>query len=139
MVSNLFSQTPAARDMGYCTVDVLRKRVTFAQNGTTVVVGVIPARALVIGGGIFTTTAFNGTTPLASVGHIEGASTVAASYGTALAPTALGYLALDELAAVTNTRPAIERTITVAVTAAGGTVGELEVIVLFVNDHEGNR
>lgn len=139
MTTTLFSQTPAARDMGYCTVDALRKRITFAQNATTVVVGVIPARALVVGGGLFVTTVFNGTTPLVSVGHIEGTSTVAASLGTAIAPTALGYLALDELAAATNTRPNAERTITAAVTAAGGTTGELEVVVLFVNDHEGSR
>ena len=138
MVTNLFSQTPAARDMGYCIADVLRKRITFAQVGAAVVVGVLPARALVIGGGIFVTTAFNGTTMTANVGHAD-ATPAPAAFGSALSVAALGYIALDELAAVTNTRSTGERTVTVTVTATGATAGDAEVVILFVNDHEGGR
>ena len=138
MVTSLFSQTPAARDMGYCVCEALRKRVTFAQAGTAVVVGVVPARALIIGGGIFVNTAFNGTVMTANVGHADSTPAPAA-YASAISVAALGYIALDELAAVTNTRVATERTITVTITATGATTGDCEVVVLFVNDHEGNR
>jgi hypothetical protein len=138
MVTNLFSQTPAARDMGYCVCEALRKRVTFSQVGTAVTVGVLPARALVVGGGIFVTTAFNGTGMTANVGHAD-ATAVPAAFASAISVAALGYIAFDELAAVTNTRSTGERTVTVTVTATAATTGDAEVIVLFVNDHEGNR
>lgn len=136
MTSNLFTQTPAALNMGYCVVEALRKKITFANNATTVVVGVVPPKALVIGGGIFVTTAFNGTTPTANVGAVDS-TTVAAAFASAISVAALGFIALDELAAVTNTRVNVERSITVSVTAAGGTTGEAEVIILVVNDHTG--
>lgn len=138
MVTNLFSQTPAARDMGYCVCEALRKRVTFAQAGQTITVGVLPARALVVGGGVFVTTAFNGTGMTANVGHAD-ATPAPAAFASAITVAALGYIALDELGAVTNTRSTVERTVTVTVTATGATTGDAEVIVLFVNDHESNR
>ena len=138
MTTNLFNQTPAARDMGYCVCEALRKRITFADTGVVKTVGVIPAKALIVGGGIFVTTAFNGTGMTANVGNADS-TPVAAAYASAISIAALGYIALDELAAVTNTRSTVERTITVTVTATGATTGDAEVIVLFVNDHEGGR
>ena len=137
MVSNLFSQTPPARDMGYCVVEALRKKITFSDAAQVVTVGVVPAGALVIGGGIFVTTVFAGGTPTIKVGNLDSTPDDDA-YGTAIVTTALGFIPLDELAATTNTRPTVERTIT-ATPAAGATSGEAEVIVMFVNNHEGGR
>lgn len=134
MTTTLFSQTPAARDMGYCVCEALRKRITFSDTGVAKVVGVLPARALIVSGGIFVTTAFNGTGMTATVGHADSTPAPAA-FATAISIAALGYIAFDELAAVTNTRSNAERTITVTVTATGATTGDAEVIVLFVNDH----
>lgn len=137
MVTNLFNQTPAARDFGYCTVDVLRKKITFTDGGKTVQVGAVPEGGLVIGGGAFVTTAFNGTTPTLNVGHADSPTPDPDAFATALVISALGYIALDELAAVTNTKPTKERTITATPALTGATAGELEVIVLVANQHEG--
>ena len=134
MVSNLFTQTPAARDMGYCVVEALRKKITVTDGANVVVVGTVPAGALIIGGGVFVTTAFDGTTPVIKVGNLDSTPNDDA-YGTALVISALGYIALDELAAVTNTKTTVERTITATMTLTAATAGEAEVIVLFVNDH----
>ena len=134
MVSNLFTQTPAARDMGYCVVEALRKKITVTDGANVVVVGTVPAGALIIGGGVFVTTAFDGTTPVIKVGNLDSTPNDDA-YGTALVISALGYIALDELAAVTNTKPTVERTITATMTLTAATAGEAEVIVLFVNAH----
>ena len=139
MVSNLFNQTPPARDMGYCVVEALRKRIVYTDGATVTTVGVIPAGALIIGGGVFVTTAFNGTTPVIKIGNSDSPTPDDDAYGTAMVLSALGYIALDELAAVTNTKTAVERTITATMTLTSATAGEAEVIVMFVNNHEGGR
>lgn len=138
MVSNLFSQTPPARDMGYCVVEALRKKIVHTDGATVMVVGTVPAGALIVGGGVFVTTAFNGTTPVIKVGNLDSTPDDDA-YGTAMVLSAVGYIALDELAATTNTKATAERTITATMTLTSATAGEAEVIVIFVNNHEGGR
>lgn len=141
MTTNLFTTTPAARDVGYPVVEALRKKVNYLDNGTAVVVGVIPPGALVIGGGAFITTAFNaGTSNTLNVGHADATADDNA-FGTLLALGALGYIVLDELAATTNTKPTVERTITatVVLTGTAATAGEAEVIVQFVGSHDSPR
>jgi len=127
MVTSLNTSVPA-RDFNYNATNTIRKRITFA-NQTATVVGKIPAGSSVVGGGVHVVTAFDATATL-NVGYI-GATTVAAAYGSALALTAIGYIALDELAAVTNIQGTVEHTITCIVTTAA-TVGAADLIIQFV-------
>jgi hypothetical protein len=139
MTTSLFSQTPPARDMGYCVVEALRKKLVFADGANVITVGVVPAGALIISGGAFVTTAFNGTTPTLNVGHADLPTPDPDAFATAIVLSALGYIAFDEIAAAANTRVNSERTVTATMTLSAATAGEAEVIVLFVNNHESGR
>lgn len=115
-------------------VHYLRKRITFADFGTTVNVGVIPANSCVIGGGVHITTAFNSSgTDLLNVGFV-GSTTDADGYATLLTLAAVGYIALDELAATTNIMQTVDTTVTCAPaqSVADATAGVAEVIVLYI-------
>lgn len=123
-----------ARNDGYQGVQTLVKKITYLDYGTTVTVGKIPAGASVIGGGVHVTTAFNSSgTDLLNVGFI-GATTDADAYATSLTLAAVGFIALDELAATTNIQGAVEHTVTCAPAqgAADATAGEAWVIIQFV-------
>jgi hypothetical protein len=123
-----------ARNDGYQGVQTLVKKITYLDYGTTVTVGKIPAGASVIGGGVHVTTAFNSSsTDTLNVGFV-GATTDADGYATLLLLSAVGYIALDELAATTNIQGAVEHTVTCAPAqgAADATAGEAWVIIQFV-------
>jgi len=126
-----------ARDTGYQTVHALRKRITFADSAVEKVVGVLPAYATVVGGGVHIITAFNaGTTNTIDVGR----STQTADdncYATALTAGAVGFIALDELAATTNIQQTAECTVIATYDQTGGaaTAGVADVIVLYVLPH----
>jgi hypothetical protein len=112
----------------------LRKRITFADFGATVTVGVIPAGASVIGGGVHVITAFNSSgTDLLNVGFI-GSTTDANGYATDLTLAAVGFIPLDELGATTNIQQTVDTTVTCAPaqSVADATAGVADVIVLFV-------
>lgn len=129
----LNNTVPARNDL-YQGVQTLAKRITFADYGTVVTVGKIPAGASVIGGGVHVTTAFNSSgTDLLDVGFI-GATTDDDAYATDLTMAAVGYIALDELAATTNIQGAVEHTITATLAqgAADATAGVGWVIIQFV-------
>ncbi|MCE5181666.1 MAG: hypothetical protein LLG15_07690 [Betaproteobacteria bacterium] len=103
------NSTPTARDMGYQgVVHTLVQRITYAQENTIVDVtaGKLPAGASVIGGGVHVVTAFADTgTDTLDVGFRDGSSTDDPdAYATLLTVSAVGYIALDELAATTNIR-----------------------------------
>lgn len=115
-------------------VHYLRKRVTFADYGTTVTVGTIPAGASVIGGGIHIVTAFNSSgTDLVDVGYV-GATTVAAAYASALTMAAVGFIVLDELATTTNIQGTVTHRVTAALTqsVADATTGVGDIIIMYV-------
>lgn len=101
------NRTPTARDMLYDGVKhVLVEKITYAKENTIVDVlaGKLPAYAAVVGGGVLVTTAFadSGTDTL-DVGFRDGSSTDDPDgYATLLTISAVGYIALDELAATTN-------------------------------------
>lgn len=112
----------------------LHKRITFADYGTTVTVGVLPANASVIGGGVHITTAFNSSgTDLLDVGFIGG-TTDADGYATQLTLAAVGWIVLDELATTTNIKQTIDTTVTCAPAqgAADATAGVAEVYISYV-------
>lgn len=124
----------AARQYHTSQVHYLRKQITFADYGTTVTVGVIPANAIVVGGGVMVTTAFNSSgTDLLNVGFI-GSTTDADGYATNLTLAAVGFIALDELATTTNIMQTVDATVTCAPaqSVADATAGVAEVIVQYV-------
>jgi hypothetical protein len=133
MATSLNTSIPV-RDANENQVHYLRKRITFADIATTVTVGRIPAGASVTGGGVHIITAFNATTTnVANVGFI-GASTNASAYATALVTSAVGFIALDELAATTNVQGTVEHAVTIAATETGAasTAGVADVIIQYV-------
>lgn len=133
MVASLNSTTQA-RELGYGVVQILRKRITFADFGTVVTVGKIPAGASVIGGGVHVITAFNssGNDEL-NVGFI-GSTTDADGYATLLVLSTVGFKALDELAATTNIQQTVETTVTASPvqSVADATAGIADVIIIYV-------
>ncbi len=123
----------AARRYHTSQVHYLRKRITFATATVETNLGVIPAGATVIGGGIHVVTADSGIT--LDVGFKGGSSTDDPNgYATALTVAAVGYIALDELAATTNIQQTVDTTVTYTVSTGADTfVGDL--IVTYVVDN----
>lgn len=127
-----------ARQYHQQMVHYLRKRITFADEGTEVTVGYLPANAVVIGGGAMITTAFNDTSTI-DIGFKDGNSTADPNaYATALVATAVGFKAVDELAATTNIMQTEDCTVTVTLNDGTGAVsaGAAEIIVTYVCDND---
>lgn len=117
-------------------VHYLHKRITFADYGTVVTVGYLPANASVIGGGVHVVTAFNSSgTDLLDVGFTGGSSTADDdAYATDLTLAGVGFIVLDELAATTNIKQTVDCTVTCtpAQSVADATAGVAEVYVTYV-------
>ena len=129
----------SARQTQLQVVHTLRKRITFANYATVVTVGVIPAGASVIGGGIHVVTAFNSSgTDLADVGFI-GSTTNGAGYASALTLAAVGFIPLDDLATTANIQQTVDTTVTVTPTqsVADATAGVADVIIMFCLNNDG--
>ncbi len=129
--------TPA-RQTQFQQTHYLRKRITFADYGTTVNIGVIPAGASVVGGGVHIVTAFNSSgTDLLNVGFV-GSTTDADGYATLLVMSAVGFIALDELAATTNIQQSVDTTVTCAPaqSVADATAGAADVIILYIPNND---
>jgi hypothetical protein len=125
-----------ARQTQYQQTHFLRKRITFADYGTTVTVGWLPAKASVVGGGVHIITAFNSSgTDLLDVGFI-GTTTDANGYATLLTLAAVGFIPLDELGATTNIQDtaALQVTCAPAQSVADATAGVADVIILYIPD-----
>lgn len=103
------NRSGTARDMGYQgIIHTIVEKITYANQGVVVDVtgDKIPAKASVISGGVHVVTAFNDSgTDTLDVGFRDGSSTDDDNaYATLLDLSAVGYIALDELAATTNIR-----------------------------------
>jgi hypothetical protein len=123
-----------ARQYHTAQIHYLRKNITFADYGTTVTIGKIPAGSSVIGGGVHVTTAFNSSgTDLLDVGFI-GSTTDADGYATLLQLNAVGYIVLDELATTTNIQQTVDATVTCAPaqSVADASAGAATVIISFI-------
>lgn len=123
-----------ARRISTQQVHYLSKRITFADYGTVVTVGKIPAYASVVSGGVHVVTAFNSSgTDLLDVGFI-GATTDDDAYATDLTMAAVGYIVLDELAATTNIMGTVTHTVTAtpAQSVADASAGVAYVIIGYV-------
>ena len=124
-----------ARNFNKQMIHYLRKGVTFADNGTAVTVGVLPAGAAIIKpiSGAVVTTAFNaGTTNTLNI----GTSADADLYATLISIGTTTFVALDE--SVSNV-VASDTTITATVTLTGtaATAGAAEVVIAYVPDNDG--
>lgn len=116
----------------------LRKAYTFAAgNGGVVSVGIIPAGAIVVGGGLHVDVAFNaGTLNTVDVGYAAHGSVTADPDGlaTALAAGTVGFKALDEIGAATNRKFQADTAITatLVLTGTAPTTGVGEIVVEYV-------
>lgn len=123
-----------ARTLYTQQVSYLRKTVTFADNGKSVVVGRLPIRGLILKplSGVSVNVAFNGaTTNTVDI----GTSADADLYGTDLALGAVAFVPLDE--AVSMLMPG-ETIITAdVVSTTGATAGEAEIVIAFIADDDG--
>lgn len=131
--------TLSARNLVTQQINYIRKRITYADYGTTVVVGYLPAGAMVVGGGVQVVTAFNSSgTDLLNVGFI-GATTDADGYATLLPLNAVGYIELDELGATTNIQQTDNYTVTCAPaqSVADATAGVADVVIFFIPNNDG--
>lgn len=129
---------PSARNSGDQHVHFLRKRITYL-NTSAVTVGKIPAGATVYQGGVHVVTAFNDSgTDVVDIGFI-GSTTDADAYGSALSVAAVGFIALDELAATTNIQQSVDTTVTAVYTGqnSNSTAGVADVIIAYVPNIDG--
>lgn len=126
---SLSNKVPA-RDIGYGVLQFIRKRLTFADNGKAVIIGTIPAGALIIKpiSGVQVNVVTNaGTNNQIDIGH----TTDADYYGTAVSTATATFAPFDE--AVTQ-YVAADTTITatLGLTGTAATTGDVEVVVGFV-------
>lgn len=130
---------PSARNNGLQSAQILRKRIVYSGNGTTITVGKIPAGASVTGGGVHIVTAFNDSgTDVLDVGFI-GSTTDDNAYATLLDLSAVGWIVLDELATTTNIQQTVDTTVTCKYTGqnSNATAGIADVIVFYVANNDG--
>lgn len=138
MATNDSNQPKLGRQLAEQVVHTFRKRVTFADEGTAVAVGALPAGASVIGGGVHIVTAFDDTSTI-DVGFEGGSSTDDPdAYGTALVATAAGYISLDALASATNIQQTAEATVIATLNDGTGAVstGVADVLITYVVDND---
>jgi hypothetical protein len=114
-------------------VHYLRKRITFATAAVETDLGVLPAGATVIGGGIHVVTGDAAIT--VDVGFRDGSSTDDPNgYATLLSVANVGFIALDELAATSNVQQTVDTMVTYTVlTGADTFVGDL-IVTYVVNN-----
>ena len=121
---------PPARVPSQQVISYLRKKITYADNGKALVVGTIPAGALIIKpmSGMQVTTVFNaGTNNYVDIGTTADDDL----FGTDLSGAALAFVPLDE--AIGGFRVAADTTITatVGLTGTAATAGEAEVVICY--------
>jgi len=126
----------AARDFRKQMIHYLRKGITFADDGTTVTVGTIPAGSLIIKpiSGVAVTTVFNaGSTNVLDIGPSTDSGTDL--WATDLALGSLAFVPLDE--AVTNL-VTVDTVVQAAVdlTGTAATTGAAEIIIAYVPDND---
>ena len=131
MTTNTAGST--ARQYETQQVHYLRRRISFATAAVETDLGVIPAGANVIGGGVHVVTGDAAIT--LDVGFKGGSSTDDPNaYATLLSVANVGFIALDELAATTNIVQTVDTRVTYTVlTGADTFVGDLIVTYVLNN------
>lgn len=126
---SLANKVPA-RDIGYGVVQFIRKRLTFADNGKAVVVGTIPAGALILkplSGAQVNVVTNAGTNNLMNIGTTADDDL----YGTSLSTDAVAFVPLDEAVSMYASSDTTV-TATLALTGTAATTGDIEVVIAFV-------
>lgn len=119
-------------------VHYLRRNISEADEGVgALTVGVLPAKAIVVGAGVIVSTAFNGTSPIAQLGTSGDAD----GFATNLALGTIGNIVWDELATSNDLYSTSEVTVTATITATGNdsTAGYGSVYVMFIPDNGRGR
>tara|TARA_R110000822_G_scaffold30340_10_gene88472 strand:+ start:137 stop:514 length:378 start_codon:yes stop_codon:yes gene_type:complete len=103
-------------------VHFLKKEITFADAGTTVTVGTLPANSVVLRGGVAVTVAFDGdTTNTLDIGTVADPN----GFATVLALGTIGNIVADEMATSDDALVTVATAVTAAVvstaSAAAGT------------------
>lgn len=127
-----------ARQLSFQAAHYLRKRITYATENATINIGIIPAGASVVGGGVHVVTGFNDSgTDTLDVGFIGG-TTDADAYATLLDLSAVGFIALDELAATTNIQQSVDTTVTCIYNGQNNnaSAGAADVIIWFIPNND---
>lgn len=103
-------------------VHYLGKSITYADNGSVITLGYVPAGAVVLRGGVVVTTAFNaGSTNVLDI----GTSADDDGFATDLALGTIGVIVADEMATTNDmySTSAIQVTCTPALTGTAATAG----------------
>jgi hypothetical protein len=124
-----------ARDLGIQAVHYMRKGITFADKGTTVVVGTLPAGAMLLKAlsGVYVTTAFGGTTPTLDVGPTSDSGHDL--WASALALGSLGYITLDE-AASAYAVVASDTEVSADYNGTDDVAGAAEIVICYILDND---
>lgn len=102
-------------------VHYLLKKITFADNGTTVTVGTLPPYAAVLRGGVVVTEAFNGDSSNVLDIGVTGNTD---DFATDIALGTVGVIAADDMATATSAYSASSRDVVApVVSTASATTG----------------
>lgn len=124
------------RNLSLQAVHFLRKGITFADNGTAVIVGTVPAGSLILKpiSGMHVTTVFNaGTNNFVDIGTTDNDDL----FGTDLSGTATNFVPLDETIGGYLVASETTITVTVGLTGTAATTGAAEVVIAFLPDIDG--
>ncbi len=111
-------------------VHYLQKEITFADNGSTVTIGTLPANSVVLRGGVAVTVAFDGDTTntldIGTTGDTDG-------FATDLALGTIGNIVADEMATSNDALISAETDVVgVVVSTASATAGTAYVWIEYV-------
>lgn len=124
----------AARDYQMQMIHYLRKTITYADNGSTVTIGTIPAGAVLVKpiSGVAVSVAFNGnTTNTLDIGPSTDSGTNL--WMTVGALGSIAFVPLDE--AVTNVVSVDTVVQAAVVSTAGASAGSAEIIIAYIPDN----
>jgi hypothetical protein len=106
----------AARDFHTAQVHYLTKSFTYADDGSTLTMGIIPAGAFVVRGGVIVSTAFNaGSTNVLDIGTSDDTD----GFATDLALGTVGVITADEMATTNDAYASADTTIQCVVDLTG--------------------
>ena len=124
-----------ARQYSQQMIHYLRKGITYADDGTTVDVGTIPAGSLILKplSGVYVNTAFNGaTTNTLDIGPSTDSGTNL--WGTLLALGSIAMVPLDEAVAMSVSVDTLVQAAVVSTT--GASAGSAEIVIAFIPDND---
>ncbi len=123
------------RELHTQQVHYLRKGFTFADNGSVLTVGTLPAGALILKpiSGVHVVTVFNaGTNNLLDIGTTADDDL----FGTDLSLLAATFVPLDEAVGGYRVAAAIDVTLTLGLSGTAATTGDGECVIAYIPDND---